>query len=298
MIAKHPRCPFSGSYVALVTPFRDGQIDFAAFQDLVDWHVAHETDGLVIAGTTGEAATLSDNERRGLIDVAVSVVRGRIPVIAGVGTNCTRTTVETARFAAGAGADGLLVVTPYYNKPSRRGLVLHFGMVAEAVPTPIVLYNVPSRTGVDMVPEVVTELAARFPHVVAVKEALPSTERVRRLIGETEAAVLCGEDGATADFMSLGAVGVIGVVNNLVPEKTAELVREASPGGDSVRAAALVEELAPLVRDLFIESNPVPVKTALALMGKITAEVRPPLAPLEEANRQKLEETLRACGLV
>jgi 4-hydroxy-tetrahydrodipicolinate synthase len=298
MIAEHKRCRFRGSYVALVTPFRNGQIDYAVFQDLIRFHIANGSDGLVIAGTTGEAATLSDNERRALIETAVAVTRGRFPLIAGVGTNCTRTTVENARWAAGVGVDALLVVTPYYNKPSRRGLVGHFAQVAEAVSMPIVLYNVPSRTSVDMVPEVVAELGARFPHVVAVKEALASTERVKRLVGETEVAVICGDDASIADFMSLGAVGVIGVLNNIVPKQCAELVRCAAPGGDSVRAAELVEYFAPLVRDLFIESSPVPLKTAMAQMKLCGEEVRAPLAPLEEPNRKKLLATLRAARLI
>jgi len=298
MIVKHPRCRFQGSLVALVTPMQSGAIDLAAFRKLVDWHASNGTDGIVVAGTTGEGATLDAHERRALLAAAVEAAAGRFPVIAGVGTNDTRTTVEFAREAAALRADGLLVVTPYYNKPSRRGLVAHFSKVAEAVSTPIVLYNVPSRTSVDMAPEVVTEVARRFPHVVAVKEALPSTERVKRLVADTEAAVLCGEDGMIADFMALGAVGVIGVVNNIVPRQVSELVRAAAPGGDTNRAAKLVEEIAPLVRDLFIETNPVPVKTALALMGRCADEVRLPLAALEDANRRKLQATLKACGLV
>jgi 4-hydroxy-tetrahydrodipicolinate synthase len=298
MIAEHPKCPFRGSYVALPTPFRAGNIDYAALQALIDFHIAHRTDGFVIAGTTGEAATLSDNERRSLYETSVAMVRGRLPVILGVGTNCTRTTVEMAIYAAGVGADGVLVVTPYYNKPSKRGLVAHFSSVADAVGLPIILYNVPSRTGVDMVPEVVTELGAKYPHIVAVKEALPSIERVKRLVAETNVGVLCGDDGAIADFMSSGAVGVIGVLNNVVPAEVAELVRCAAPGGDSVRAAALVEFCAPLVRDLFIESNPVPVKTALAMMKLCGDEVRLPLVPLEEASRDRLRATLAKCDLV
>ena len=288
------RCSFRGSLVALVTPFRDGAIDLAAFRGLVDWHCASGTDGLVVAGTTGEGATLDDAEREVLFRAAVEQARGRLPVLAGVGTNATRTTIENARAAEGCGVDGLLVVTPYYNRPTPRGLVLHYAAVAEATRTPIVLYNVPSRTGVDMIPEVVVELAARFPHVVAVKEALPSLERVKRLVGETEADVLCGDDASIADFIGLGAVGVIGVVNNVVPAKVAALVRAAAPGGDTSRAAALVEEIAPLVRDLFLESNPGPVKAALAMLGKCRDEVRLPLAQLAESNRVKLEATVRA----
>lgn len=298
MIVPHLRCSLQGSFVALPTPFKGGAIDYAAFQNLIEWHVAEKTDGLVIAGTTGEAATLSDNERRGLFDAAMACARGRLPIVAGVGTNCTRTTIEMAKGACASGVAALLVVTPYYNRPSQRGLALHYGAVAEAVSKPIVLYNVPSRTGVDLQPETVRELGERYEHVVAVKEALPSIERVKRLVGETPCAVLCGEDGMIADFMGLGAVGVIGVVANVAPAKVRELVRLALPDGNHVRAAMLVEELAPLVKDLFIESNPVPVKAALAMMRKCGDDVRLPLAPLADANRKKLESTLRACKLL
>lgn len=299
MIAPHGRCRFQGSYVALPTPFRGEVVDFAALNTLVEFHAANGTDGLVVCGTTGESATLTDDERRAVIDATIRLARGRMPVIAGVGTNCTRSTVEHARFAAAAGADGLLVVTPYYNRPSPRGLALHFGAVAEAVTIPIVLYNVPSRTGVDLTPETAREVALRHPHVVAVKEALASTERVKRLVGETPLGVLCGDDASIADFVSLGALGVIGVVNNIVPRQVAELVRCAMRGGDSVRAAALVEELRPLARDLFVETNPVPVKAALAWMfPDVSADVRLPLAPLTDESRARLRATLSSSGLL
>lgn len=294
----HPRCTLSGSFVALPTPFREGAIDFAALHGLLEWHIEQGSDGLVLAGTTGEAATLTDNERRALFDTALAMTRGRIPIVAGVGTNDTRTTVENARMAAAAGVAALLVVTPYYNKPSQRGLELHFGAVAEAVDVPVILYNVPSRTGVDLQPATVRAIGERFAHVVAVKEALGSVERVKQLVAGTPCAVFCGEDAMIADFVGYGAVGVIGVVANIVPARVAELVRCARADGDHTRAAALVEELAPLVKDLFIESNPVPVKTALAAMRRCADEVRLPLAPLEPTNRAKLLATLRSAGLI
>lgn len=293
MIRPHPRCRFQGSYVALPTPFRHGELDLPALDALIEFHVDAGTDGLVVCGTTGESATLADHERRAVVERALARARGRLPVVAGVGTNDTRTTLEHARHAARAGADALLVVTPYYNRPSPEGLFLHFAAVAESVDTPVVLYNVPARTGVDLAPETALRIALAFPHVVAVKEALASTERVRRLLGETPLGVLCGDDASIADFVSLGALGVIGVVNNVVPREVAELVRCAAPGGDSVRAADLVEFLRPLARDLFVESNPVPVKTALAWMrSDMTSDVRLPLAPLTEASRERLRQTL------
>jgi len=298
MIVPHPRCALQGSLVALPTPWRGGEIDWKALQQLIDWHVAQGTDGLVIAGTTGEAATLSENERRGLFESAVAMSRGRLPIVAGVGTNDTRATLQMAQHASAAGAAALLVVTPYYNRPSQNGLALHFGAVAESVDVPVILYNVPARTGVDLLPETVRRIGEQHGNVVAVKEALGSLERVQRLVAETPCAVLCGEDALIADFMGYGAVGVIGVVANVVPARVAELVRRAVPGGDSVRAARLVEELAPLVQTLFIESNPVPVKTALALMQRMRDEVRLPLAPLEPANRAKVEAVLREMRLI
>lgn len=298
MLVQGARSRFQGSYVALPTPFRKGEVDYASLEHLIDWHIGIGTDGLVLAGTTGEAATLSDGERIGVFQCAVGVARRKLPVIAGIGTNCTRTTVKLAEQAAMAGVDGLLAVTPYYNKPSKRGLVLHFSALAECTDKPIILYNVPSRTGVDMPVEVVRELGETHANIVAVKEAKTDLEKVRALVASTKVSVLCGEDSHIADFMSLGAVGVIGVVSNLVPRKVAELVRAALPGGDSNQAARLVEELAPLCRDLFLESNPVPVKTALALMHKLREEVRLPLAQMQFDTRAQLEATLRACKLI
>lgn len=298
MLVQGTRSRFQGSYVALPTPFKKGEVDYVALEHLIEWHVASGTDGLVLAGTTGEASTLTDGERCGVFQCAVGVARGKLPLIAGIGTNCTRTTVELAQQAASAGVDGLLAVTPYYNKPSRRGLVLHFSALAECTDKPIILYNVPSRTGVDLPVEAVRELGDAHTNIVAIKEAKPDLEKVRALARNPKVAVLCGEDTHIADFMGLGAVGVIGVVNNVVPRQVAELVRAALPGGDSVHAARLVEEIAPLCRDLFLESNPVPVKTALALMHKLREDVRLPLAPMEFDTRARLEATLRACKLI
>jgi 4-hydroxy-tetrahydrodipicolinate synthase len=298
MLVQGTRSRFQGSYVALPTPFRKGEVDYASLEHLVEWHIESGTDGLVLAGTTGEASTLSEAERIGVFQCAVAVARGKLPVVAGIGTNCTRTTVELAQHAAAAGVDALLAVTPYYNRPSRRGLVLHFSALAECTDKPIILYNVPSRTGVDMPVEVVRELGDAHVNIVAVKEAKVDLAKVRALAQNPKVAVLCGEDAHIADFMSLGAVGVIGVVNNVVPRKVAELVHAAVPGGDSVKAARLAEEIAPLCRDLFLESNPVPVKTALALMHKLREEVRLPLAPMEFETRARLETTLRACRLI
>lgn len=299
MIVSHARCRFQGSIVALPTPFRDGRVDLPALHALVDFHAERGTDGLVLCGTTGEAPTLEDWERRAVVEAAIGRARGRLPVIAGVGTNDTRSTIAHARAAAALGVDALLVVTPYYNRPTQRGLEAHFGAVAESVATPIVLYNVPSRTGCDLQPETVSAIGRRFPHVVAVKEALASVERAKHLLAETPCALLAGDDASIADFVSLGAVGAINVIGNIAPEKVAELVRCSVPGRDSKRAAELVEWLRPLVRDLYIETNPAPVKAALArILPVLRDDVRLPLVQLEPRNRSKLEATLLACGLL
>lgn len=289
--------PFRGSFVALPTPFREGEVDFDALDRIVEFHVG-KSDGLVACGTSGESATLSDYERRSVIEAVIERADGRLPVLAGVGTNATRSTIELAGFAQAAGADGLLVVTPYYNKPTQKGLFAHFAELAEAVETPIVLYNVPSRTGVDLKPETVAALRSEYSNVVALKEASGSIGRARELLARSDIALLAGEDALIADFVALGGVGVIGVVNNVAPREVAELCRVARPGGDAVRTAELTHFLAPLCRDLFIETNPVPLKTALAAMKLCSAEVRLPLVALEPENRDRLLTTLREASLI
>jgi 4-hydroxy-tetrahydrodipicolinate synthase len=288
---------FQGSFVALPTPFRDGEVDFDALDRIVEFHVG-KSDGLVACGTSGESATLSEYERRSVIEAVIERADGRLPVLAGVGTNATRSTIELAGFAQAAGADGLLVVTPYYNKPTQRGLVAHFDELAEAIEIPIVLYNVPSRTGVDLRPETVAEIRAAHSNVVAIKEASGSVGRAQEIAAKSDIELLAGEDSLIADFMALGGAGVIGVIANVAPREVAELCRVARPGGDAVRTAELVHFLAPLCRDLFIETNPVPLKTALAAMKLCTAEVRLPLVALEPENRERLLGTLREANLV
>lgn len=291
-------CSFRGSYVALPTPFANGAVDFEALERLVDWHVTKHSDGLVAVGTTGEGATLSDYERRSVIERVIERSAKRLPVIAGVGTNNTAQSIELVKFARDAGADGALVVTPYYNKPTPRGLVAHFTAIAEASEVPVVLYNVPSRTGCDMRAATIAEIRRRSPNAVAIKEASGSMGRAREIRAASDIALIAGEDALIAEFMNMGAIGVIGVVANVAPTQTAELCRVARPGGDAMRAAELVAFLAPLVRDLFIESNPVPVKTALAAMGKMREDVRLPLVALEPENREQLLSSLHEAGLV
>lgn len=288
----------AGSFVALPTPFAGDTLDTAALERLIEFHVREGSDGLVAVGTTGEGATLSDYERRSVIELCVERARGRLPVIAGVGTNNTAQSRELCRFAASVGASAVLAVTPYYNRPTQRGLLAHFGALAEASELGIVLYNVPARTGCDLKPATVAEIRAAHPNVVAIKEASNSLQRARELRETSDIALIAGEDGLIAEFMGLGAIGVIGVVANIAPRAVAELCRVARPGGDAVRTAELVAYLQPLVRDLFIETNPAPVKAALALMELCPAQVRLPLVELEPANHARLHASLSEAGLL
>ncbi|MEO6711429.1 MAG: 4-hydroxy-tetrahydrodipicolinate synthase [Planctomycetota bacterium] len=292
------KCPFQGSLVALPTPFRRDEVDFAALHHLIEWHVEKKSDGIVVAGTSGEAVTLSDYERRSLLHATVEYARKRLPVIAGIGTNNTRQSVDFARFAADAHVDGLLAVAPYYNKPTQPGLVAHYSAIAEATSLPLILYNVPGRTCTDLKPETIAECRSRYPHIVAVKEASGSIGRAQQIKESSDIALIAGEDALIAEFMGLGAVGVIGVVANIAPSQVAELCRAARPGGNAVRTAELVDWLAPLIRDLFIETSPTPMKTALAAMKLCGAEVRLPLVAMEAANQERLMSSLHEAGLL
>ena len=292
------KCPFQGSLVALPTPFRQDEIDFPALHHLIEWHIEKKSDGVVIAGTSGEAATLSDYERRSVIHAAVEYARRRIPVVAGIGTNNTRQSADFARFAADAHVDGLLAVTPYYNRPTQQGLIAHYGAIAQAAQLPLILYNVPARTGTDLRTETVAECRRRFENVVAIKEASGSMGRARQIKDASDIALIAGEDGLIAEFMGIGAVGVIGVVANIAPAQVAELCRVARPGGNAVRTAELVDWLQPLIRDLFIETSPVPLKTALAAMKLCTSDVRLPLVPLEKEHREQLIASLHEANLL
>lgn len=283
-----------GSFVALPTPFcaeHPERIDFQALGRLIELQVKGGTDGLVVAGTTGEAATLRDAEREAVVAFCVGQAGGRLPVLAGVGTNDTRTTLRHARAARDAGASGLLVVTPYYNRPEASGLRRHYGTLADAVDLPLVLYNVPARTGVDLQPETVAQLFEQHENVCAIKQASSDAGRIEALL-ECGIDVLCGEDLQVPDAMLSGAVGAIGVVGNLFPAEMAQLVHESAPGGDHTLAAARFEELSPVMRALFLESNPVPLKAALALFGLASGDVRSPLAPLAPENLSRLQEAL------
>lgn len=284
------RSTFHGSIVALPTPFQDGAIDFRRFGQLIERQIAAGSHGLVVAGTTGEAATLDEGERQALFEYAVGITRARVPVLAGVGTNATRSSTRMARRAEEAGVDGCLVVTPYYNRPTQAGLELHFRSVAEATRLPIVLYNVPARTCVDLLPATTLALAGALPNVVAIKEAT-TPARVAELARSGAIDVLCGEDGWIADGMHAGACGVVGVVANLVPHRVVELLA-ALEREDEASAARHVEELAPLVRALFRETSPGPLKHALSAMGLCAEELRAPLVPVGPETASEVERAL------
>ncbi|MHB8764179.1 MAG: 4-hydroxy-tetrahydrodipicolinate synthase [Deferrisomatales bacterium] len=289
---------FRGAITALVTPFRGGRVDEEAFRRLIDWQIRQGVNGLVPCGTTGESATLSHEEHNRVIDIAVDEARGRVPVIAGTGSNSTAEAIRLTRHAKEAGADGALLITPYYNKPTQEGLYQHYRRVAEEARFPLVLYNVPGRTGVNLLPETVARLA-ELPEVVGLKEAtgdLKQVSDVLELCGD-RLTLLSGDDFTILPLLALGGRGVISVVSNPAPADTAGLV-DAFDQGDLARARELHFRLMPLTRALFLETSPIPVKTALGLMGLIDPEVRLPLCPLGAASRAKLEAAVRAYGLI
>lgn len=286
---------FSGSIVALVTPFRDGQIDFEKLDELVEFQISRGTNGIVPCGTTGESATLTHDEHEALIERVVRKVDGRVPVIAGTGSNNTDEALRLTRFAREIGADGALLITPYYNRPTQEGLYRHFEAIATEVEIPIVLYNVPSRTGVNLLPQTVIRLA-EFKNVVAVKEASGSTDQTAEILRGCGLRVLSGDDSLTLPLMAVGASGVISVAANLVPKEIVDLVDLMSEG-DLAGARALHLRLLPLFKVLFVETNPVPIKTALSLTGQIRPEFRLPLCEIAPANLKALELVLADLGI-
>jgi 4-hydroxy-tetrahydrodipicolinate synthase len=288
-----------GAMTAIVTPFRpDGAVDVEGLEKLAAWQIASGIHGLVPCGTTGEGATLRPEEHAEVIGTTVAVASGRVPVLAGCGTNDTRTTIAGAERAAKAGADGLLVVTPYYNKPNRSGMLAHFDAVARAVDLPIVAYNVPGRTGQNLGVEQTLALA-QIPGVIGVKEAAADLEQLAAIVaGRPEGfAVLTGDDALALPAMSLGADGVISVVSNEAPKLMAAMM-DAALAGAFLEARPIHYRLRPLMHANFAESNPVPVKVALSRMSRCAETVRPPLGPASEATRRLIDEALRKAGLL
>ena len=284
---------FKGTFTAVVTPFRNGEIDFAAFEKLIEAQIAAGITGIVAVGTTGESPTLTHDEKHEVIQRAIKIAKSRCKVIAGTGTNSTRDSIEATKFAEKAGADGALLVAPYYNKPSQEGLFRHFKSIADATKLPVILYNIPGRCVVDILPETVVRLAESCRNIVSIKEASGSVERVAELRRRlpNEFTILSGDDGLTLPFMSVGAAGVVSVFSNLFPAELCALVR-ACESGDFKSAEVLHRKMGPLFKDLFIDPNPVPVKTALAWRGAISPEVRLPLCEMTEANQKRLRQTI------
>jgi 4-hydroxy-tetrahydrodipicolinate synthase len=290
---------FSGSLVAIATPMRpDGAVDFGAWERVLDFHAASGTSGVVVGGTTGESATLSDSELWQLTERACAHVRKRMQVIAGVGTSSTASTVERARRLSELPIDAVLVVTPAYNRPTQEGLYQHFAAVARAARAPVILYNVPARTAVDMLPDTVQRLS-QLPGIVAVKEAVPDLERVRKLVDicPKDFAVLSGDDATTRRSVLAGAKGVISVTANVAPRAMSDMVAAALKG-DAAAAAQLDEQIAALHRDLFLEANPIPTKWALMRMGMIGSGIRLPLTELSAQYQPAVLAALSTAGVL
>lgn len=289
---------FTGSIVAIVTPFRKGKLDEKAFGDLIEWQIANGTNGLVPCGTTGESATLTHDEHHRVVKLAVEVARRRVPVIAGTGSNCTDEAISLTRHAKEDGADGALLITPYYNKPTQEGLYRHYKAVAEAVDIPQILYNIPGRTGVNMLPATVARLSV-MKSIVGVKEGSGSVQQASEIVqtcGE-RITVLAGDDALTLPMMAVGGKGVITVTANVMPKEMAQLVRSFLEGRvDESRRIHF--KLSPLFAALFYETNPIPVKEALGLMGKIDPELRLPLCPMGADTKAQLTRVMKDMELI
>ncbi len=289
---------FEGSYVAIVTPFKNGKIDEDAYKKLIDMHLEAGTDGLVPCGTTGEACTLTMEEHIYMIELTVKLVNKKMKVLAGTGSNCTVDAIELTKAAEKAGADGALVVSPYYNKPTQKGLYQHFKKIAESVNIPIVLYNIQSRTAVNITTPIVAELA-KVKNIVGVKEASGDLSQMTDVIRScpSDFDVLSGDDALTLPLLSVGGKGVISVVANIVPKDVKEMI-ESFNKGDIKKAREINLKLFPLIKAMFIETNPIPVKAALNIMGIISPEIRLPLTEMEEENKKKLITAMKNYGVI
>ncbi len=288
---------FAGVTVALITPFRNGEIDFERIRQLVDWHIEQGTDCIAPVGTTGESPTLSHEEHERVIATVVEHAAGRIKVMAGTGSNSTSEALRLTRFAARVGADGALMVSPYYNKPDQRGLYEHFRRIAETVDLPIVLYNIPGRTGRNMTPETVIRLA-ELPNIVAIKEASGSLDQASEILRNSSLTVLAGDDTLTLPLLAIGGQGVVSVIANIVPRDVQAMIR-AFVQGDVAEAQRWHMRLFPLAHALLsLSVNPVPIKAAMQLLGRDTGELRLPLVPLDGAAREVLRQELIRYGLL
>lgn len=289
---------FRGAIVAIVTPFRNGEVDEEALRDLIEFQIESGTDGIVPCGTTGESATLSHEEHDRVIEITIDAVKKRVPVIAGTGSNSTREAIRLTKHAYEAGADGVLMVSPYYNKPTQEGLYQHYKAIAGEVPIPIFPYNVPSRTGSNVLPETVERLS-KISNIVGIKEATGDLRQISKVIDlcDDDFIVLSGDDFTALPILEVGGKGVISVISNVVPADMAGMI-DAFEAGDMVRARELHYKMRPLMESLFFETNPIPSKAALSMMGKIEYELRLPLCRMSDANYNKLKNVLVNYGLI
>jgi len=291
--------PFQGSFVALVTPFRNGKLDEAKVRELVELHASHGTDGIVPCGTTGESPTLSHDEHKRVVEVVIEAARGRLKVVAGTGSNSTAEAIDLTRHAERAGAAGALVVNPYYNKPTQDGLYRHFRAVAETVAIPILVYNIQSRTAVNVETATLERLVRDVKNLLGVKEASGSLDQMSQVIAACgpDFSVLSGDDNLTLPLLAIGGHGVVSVIANILPRETAEMVHAALEG-DWKRARDLHYRLFPLARAAFLETNPIPIKEAMAMAGMLEPEFRLPMCRMSDANRERLRAILTQYALV
>jgi len=291
---------FKGSIPALVTPFKeDGSIDEERLRFLINWHIKNKSDAILVCGTTGESATLTHKEHKEVIKIAVEEAKGRIPIIAGAGSNSTNEALELAQFSKKVGADAILVITPYYNKPTQEGLYQHYRKIAKEVKLPLIIYNVPSRTGINISPQTVARLYKECKNIVGIKEASGCLDQITKIMTlvDRRFILLSGSDEITLPILSVGGRGVISVVANVMPRKTHDLV-ESFLKGNYEKAKKLQLYLYDLIKALFIETNPIPVKTALGVMGLINPTLRLPLCKMSQNNLEKLKEVLKRYKLI
>ena len=290
---------FKGSIVAIVTPFKNGKIDEKSLRELIDFQISNGTSGIVPCGTTGESATLNFDEHELVIQITIDQVKKRVPVISGTGSNSTQEAILLTQQAASAGADASLQVSPYYNRPTQRGLYEHFKAIAESVKIPIILYNIAGRTGVNIEPETIAKLAQDCKNIVAVKEASGNLDQMSRIkqLCPKEFDLISGDDGLTLPVLSIGGIGIISVVANIVPKDVADLV-SAFAKGDFKKAKELHYKLLPLIKAVFLETNPIPIKTAMGLLGMCDPGLRLPMCSMSEDNLKKLKIALKDYGLL
>ena len=289
---------FEGAIVAIVTPFKNGEVDENAFRDLIEFQIENGTDGIVPCGTTGESATLSHEEHDRVVEIAIDAVKRRVPVIAGAGSNNTMESLRLARHAYEAGADAILMVAPYYNRPTQEGLYLHYKTVADEVPIPVFPYNVPARTSSNILPETVARLS-KISNIVGIKEATGDLRQISKVfeLCDDDFIVLSGDDFTTLPILALGGKGAISVISNIIPKDVADMM-DAFAAGDLARAKELHYKMWPIMEAAFFETNPIPSKAALSLMGKIEYELRLPLCQMSDQNYDKLKKVMSNYGLI